>query len=244
MELSLVVGDIRASSSAVLAPAGVWTSDVFAVHDAGSLVVSLYSDVDGQLVIRQRSDGVNWDAQSTITYLAGSTPVIEVDVVGTQAQLVYTNGSVQQAVFRISVRPKRTATGSGVQSSGSSAGLSVFGTEQVSATVVNGQTWKDLLDKSSLVYQTDVLGFTVTRGGSWAGLVKIRIVDGAGSKIFPGSAELVEGTDFFDATEMRFIGPVTVPVVNGYKLQFRSSSVADGAGETLALTELVKSERQ
>ena len=115
--------------------------------------------------------------------------------------------------------------------------LTTFKQETVAATDVNGTTWKDLLDKSTLTKPTKICGFMVTVAGTWAGNAKIRIVDGSGNKIFPFKDEYVEGTDFSSATQVDFTFPVVVPVADGYKFQFRSSA-ADGAGDTLQLNNL------
>ncbi len=113
-----------------------------------------------------------------------------------------------------------------------------FSQETVGATDVNGVTWKDLLDKSVLTKYTEICGFMVTVAGGWAGNAKIRITDGAGTKIFPFQGEYVQGTDFVSAGQIQFNFPVKVPAANGYKFQFRSSNAADGAGKTLQLNNL------
>ena len=117
-------------------------------------------------------------------------------------------------------------------------GITSFTQETAPATDVSGTTWKDLLDRSSIIRPTRIVGFKVTRGGTWAGRARLRVVDGAGTKIFPHQDEYVEDTDFFDASLAVLNVPVTIPVANGYKLQFRSSDAADGAGETLTLNQL------
>ena len=116
--------------------------------------------------------------------------------------------------------------------------ITSFAQESAPATDVNGTTWKDLLDRSSITKPTKIVGFKVTKGGTWAGNAKLRVVDGAGSKIFPHQDEYVEDTDFFDATLAVLNVPVVIPVADGYKLQFRSSDAGDGAGETLTLNQL------
>jgi len=114
-----------------------------------------------------------------------------------------------------------------------------FFQEAVGATVVNGITWKDLLDRSGIDRPVRICGFTVTVAGGWAGNAKIRIVDGAGTtKIFPFKDEWVENTDFTSATQKTFDFPCDVSPVKGYKFQFRSSNAGDGAGKTLALNNL------
>lgn len=107
--------------------------------------------------------------------------------------------------------------------------------EAAAATDVNGVTWKDLLDKSTNTQLTQIFGFMVTVAGGWAGNAKIRITNGAGTKIFPFQAEYVQGTDFTSAVQ----AVLNVPLqVRDYKFQFRSSNAGDGAAKTLALNNL------
>ena len=115
--------------------------------------------------------------------------------------------------------------------------LTSFKQETAGATAVDGTTWKDLLDKSTITKPTKICGFTVTVAGSWAGNAKIRITEGAGNKIFPFQDEYVQGTDFTSGTQYTLNFPIVVPVADGYKFQFRSSA-ADGAGDTLQLNNL------
>jgi len=116
--------------------------------------------------------------------------------------------------------------------------LSSFAQETAPATAVDGVSWKDLLDKSSLTAPTKIIGYLVTVAGVWAGNAKIRIVDGAGNKLWPFEAEHIQGTDFTSGV-LRVLDPVVeVPLGRGYKLQFRSSDAGDGAGETLQLNQL------
>lgn len=111
--------------------------------------------------------------------------------------------------------------------------------ETAGATAVNGTTWGDLKDKSTLTSNTLICGIRVTVAGSWAGKAKIRITDGAGTtKIWPFGDELVEDTDFTSGTQLVFNFPILVTTSDGYKLQFRSSDAADGAGDTLQLNNL------
>ena len=116
--------------------------------------------------------------------------------------------------------------------------LTTFKQETAGVTAVNGTTWGDLLDKSTITKPTKICGFRVTVAGTWAGNAKIRITDGLGNKIFPFKTEYVQGTDFFSATQVDFTFPVVVPITDGYKIQFRSSNAGDGAGDTLQLNNL------
>lgn len=117
-------------------------------------------------------------------------------------------------------------------------GLTTFKQETVAATDVNGTTWKDLLDKSTITKPTEICGFQVTVAGAWAGKAQIRITDGDGNKIFPFQDYYEEDTDFTSGAQATFNFPVVVPVADGYKFQFRSSNVGDGIGETLQLNNL------
>ncbi len=111
--------------------------------------------------------------------------------------------------------------------------------ETAAATDVNGTTWKDLLDKSTITVPTRIVGFKVTKGGTWTGNPKIRITKGDGTtKIWPYQDELVMDTDFSDGALTLLTLPVEVTVADGYKMQFRSSAAGDGAGESLQLDQL------
>jgi len=114
----------------------------------------------------------------------------------------------------------------------------VFSQEAVAATDVNGVTWKDLLDKSTITKPTKICGFKLTAAGTWAGVAKVRITDGAGTKIWPFGDELVQDTDWVSGTQETLNFPIWVPIATGYKVQFRSSEAADGEDETLQLNNL------
>ena len=117
-------------------------------------------------------------------------------------------------------------------------GLTTFDQETAVATNANGLTWVDLLDMSVIVKPTKICGFMVTVAGGWAGNAQVRIVTGAGVKIFPFQTQYVQGTDFQSAIPVVFNFPVEVPIADGYKFQFRSSAAGDGAGKTLQLNNL------
>jgi len=116
--------------------------------------------------------------------------------------------------------------------------LTTFKQETAPATDVNGTTWKDLLDKSTITKPTKLCGFKVTVAGTWAGKAQVRITDGAGTKIFPFQDQYEQDTEFTSGTQVAFNFPVVVPIADGYKFQFRSSNAGDGAGETLELDNL------
>ncbi len=122
--------------------------------------------------------------------------------------------------------------------SGMGEKTTVYSVETAPAVVVNGVTWKDLLDRSLLSYYTEIWSITLTLAGAWAGLCQLRIIDKLGNKIFPFGIQAVQNTDFVSGIQWLFPAPVRVTIDKGYRIQFRSSNVADGAGETCALTEL------
>lgn len=114
----------------------------------------------------------------------------------------------------------------------------VFSQETAGATDVNGTTWVDLLDQSTITSVTKICGFKLTVAGNWAGKAKVRVTDGAGNKVFPFGDELIEDTDWASGVQETFNIPIDVLVATGYKIQIRSTEAADGAGETVALTNL------
>lgn len=118
------------------------------------------------------------------------------------------------------------------------ADITTFKQEVVAATDVNGTTWKDLLDKSVITKPLKICGFLVTVAGGWAGKAQVRITDKVGTKIFPFQDQYEQDTDFTSGTQLALNFAVVVPVANGYKFQFRSTNVTDGAGKTLQLNNL------
>ena len=120
--------------------------------------------------------------------------------------------------------------------------LTTYGQETAPATNANGVNWVDLLDRTVITRLTELWGITLTIAGGWAGLCQLRIVTGAGVKIFPFAAQAVENTDFVSAIYWAWPAPIRVPIASGYKVQFQSTAAGDGAGKTCALTELAKIE--
>lgn len=118
-------------------------------------------------------------------------------------------------------------------------GVTAYGQRTAPAANANGTTWVDLLDMTTLTKPEEIWGITLTIAGGWAGLCQVRIIEVAGgTKIFPFADYAEENTDFISGVEWAFPAPVVVPIASGYKVQFRSSNGADGAGKTCALTEL------
>ncbi|MDD3102511.1 MAG: hypothetical protein PHE59_05195 [Patescibacteria group bacterium] len=122
-------------------------------------------------------------------------------------------------------------------------GKSFYDTEEGSAVTANGTSWMTLFTKA-VTYFTEIRSLNVTKGGSWTGKVRLRIVDEDSAKIFPFGAYATEDTEFFDTEEWDFPDPVTIPAGCGYTIQFCSDSASDGSGETLTLTEAAIIERR
>ena len=117
-------------------------------------------------------------------------------------------------------------------------GLTTFTQKTAVATAVNGTTWKTLYDGSTITKLTKIYGWTMTQAGAWAGTPIIRITDAAGNVIFPFQGQYVIGTDFASGVQLILNTPVVIPIANGYKVQFKSSNGADGAGQTVAINNL------
>ncbi len=117
-------------------------------------------------------------------------------------------------------------------------GLTTCAQRTASATDVNGTTWKTLLAVSALAKTEEIGAYTLTIAGTWAGSCKMRIIVDS-TKIYPCGDEDVQDTDFISGISKTISpGPIVVPRGKAYTVQFRSSSAADGSGETCALTEL------
>lgn len=128
-----------------------------------------------------------------------------------------------------------------IQVEGGALGLTTFGQETAGPAgcdAGDGTTWVTLLDKSTITKPVKICGFKVTKAGTWAGNAKIKITDGAGTKIFPFQAEYEETVDFTDGEQAVLNFPVVVPVASGYKFWFRSSAAGDDAADTLTLDNL------
>jgi len=130
-----------------------------------------------------------------------------------------------------------------IQAEGGALALTTFTQRTHAGVTAEGTDWVDLLDMSTLTKPEEIWGITLTIAGGWAGKCQLRIVDGAGNKIFPFAAQAIEDTDFFSGVPWGFPAPVVVPATVGYKVQFASDNGADLAGKTCALTELTVVQR-
>lgn len=98
---------VLAFTTAILAAGASFTGIAFSVSGWGRIVVSCYADVAGTLRVEQRNDGTNWDTRSEFTYAAAALLGYSVDVVGSEARIVYVNGATAQVAFRLYCRGRR-----------------------------------------------------------------------------------------------------------------------------------------
>lgn len=80
---------------------GVYTSAQFSTAGFGRVIGTVFSDQAGTLVIQQSSDGINYDASTSVNVAASTKTSFSVEVVAPYVQLVYTNGTTAQTVFRL-----------------------------------------------------------------------------------------------------------------------------------------------
>lgn len=106
-ELKNKISAVVDSTIATLLGTITYTGTAFSVEEYGRIIGSCYADVAGTLYIDQRNDGVNWDVRETIVYPAGGLMGFTVEAVANEARLVYTNGAVNQAAFRLYARLRR-----------------------------------------------------------------------------------------------------------------------------------------
>jgi len=101
------------------------------------------------------------------------------------------------------------------------------------ATDANGIDWVDLKTIAPTISDIELYRLKLTTAGSWAGTAKYRIIVGT-TKVYPFPADKDISTGVLES----FIFPINIQINETAKIQFRSDNAADGAGETVALTEL------
>lgn len=101
-----LVPETLSPSPTLLAASAVYTADKFLVGPFDKIVGSVFADQTGTLDVNQSYDGTHWDVQSSITVNASTPTGFNIAVVAPYAQLVYTNGTTAQAVFRLNVGGK------------------------------------------------------------------------------------------------------------------------------------------
>jgi len=115
--------------------------------------------------------------------------------------------------------------------------LTTYYAELTSAPIsATGTTWADLYDGSVLTCPTQLIGFTFTKDGVWAGTASIRIIDATGNVILPEWFEndirsWVDGSPWTPP-----IGTLKIAQAAGFKIQFRSTDAGDVSGPALTLT--------
>lgn len=91
------------STTTPLAANGTFDSTVQSLSRAVAITGSVFADEPGTVEIQQSGDGVNWDVTTSYTVQANTGVAINVDVVSQFFQVIYTNGSTDQTVFRLYV---------------------------------------------------------------------------------------------------------------------------------------------
>lgn len=102
------------SSSALLGISGVFTGTSEDVKDYGSIIIAAKSDVASAtngLSIQFSTDGTNWDHIDTHTIPAATSHTLTIAPQARYFRVVYTNGGIAQASFRLQVIFRSTAVG-------------------------------------------------------------------------------------------------------------------------------------
>lgn len=117
--------------------------------------------------------------------------------------------------------------------------LTAYGREVVSSGIqLNGSAWVDVFTINPVTSPTLLTSVQFTTSGNLVGSPKYRMTDELDNKIFPHVDEntLVSGSeDIFNHT-------IDVPVIHGYKIQARTTSVDDSSGKTVSMDTLSKIE--
>lgn len=105
--------DSNNSSSTPLGVSGVFTGTATNILNIGFIFVTVFSDVasatDG-LSVQQSSDGTNWDNTDVFTVPAGTGKTYSFQPGAKWLRVVYTNGGVGQAAFRLQTVLKGTSS--------------------------------------------------------------------------------------------------------------------------------------
>lgn len=101
------------------------------------------------------------------------------------------------------------------------------------ATDANGTAWVDMKTLTPTTTDLELHRLKMTAAGTWAGTPTYRITVGA-TKVYPFSDDKSINSGLLET----LIFPINVQIGETAKIQFRSTNAADGAGETVALTQL------
>lgn len=101
------------------------------------------------------------------------------------------------------------------------------------ATDANGLAWVDLKTITPTTSDVELYQFKMTTAGSWGGNAKYRVIIGS-TKVYPFPNDKIVTSGVLES----FVFPINVQINETCKIQFRSSSSGDGAGDTLTLDQL------
>jgi hypothetical protein len=153
-----MLSELISGSITPLDIAEVFTSPVFPCDDASALAISCYSDVSGSLAVLQSNDEANFDVLDTIAYIAAAKGLIEVNITARFAQVIYTNGAVAQATFRLFVAKKKGSAGGSVDLT---PVLTILGSPVRSVDLMLGDRWDGAGDLG-----TDIAAIIAAMGGT------------------------------------------------------------------------------
>ena len=107
-ELKNKVSAVLDSTTANLADGATYTGAAFSVEEYGYIVGSVYSDRNGTLYVEQTEDGVNYDIQETLAYVAGALQGWYTPVLAPNARVRFTNAAgAATTTFRLVARARR-----------------------------------------------------------------------------------------------------------------------------------------
>lgn len=94
----------RDSTESPLDSGNSYTGSAFMVSEWGAITGTCFSDQDGEILVQQSDDGINWDAEQDYLYPADEKLGFQTDIVAPYARVIFTNTSgVNQTVLRLNV---------------------------------------------------------------------------------------------------------------------------------------------
>ena len=111
----VLMGKVDAGNSSVtpLTSGSVFTGTAFDTLDFGFIFLTVFADQDSAvkgLTMQQSSDGVNWDNSDAFSIFANTGKTHSIQPAAKWFRVVYTNGGINQGVFRLQVVFKKTSS--------------------------------------------------------------------------------------------------------------------------------------
>jgi hypothetical protein len=219
------------STATILDPAGVnvFTGSSEEVVNHGVIIVSVYSDVESAtdgLSVQFSTDNTNWDHTDTFTIPAGTGKTFSFQTAARYFRVMYTNGAVIQAQFRLQTILKPYY----VKPSSHRVGDSIVAEDdaELAKAVITGLTPSGVFDNVKLssenALSTTNFLFEVARGHI------------SGIKMFSiaGRKNSISATVLDDLSEIP--STIVVPEPGGIQLEVVSSNGQDGVAGTGIVT--------